>query len=139
MSVAAESQCRTSYNVALVALSEAKGTLLADRDITVVEGVQRARNSIEYENANPPQPTPVPFGAPTDIPFPAVPAALAPPARSIVPEKTETNAITGKAATASKSAPKVWSFSFSIGRDKPLFIKGTISDGADDRRDAVDH
>ncbi len=39
--VATEAQYRSTYNVSLAALAEAKGTLLADRNIAIAEGPRR--------------------------------------------------------------------------------------------------
>jgi hypothetical protein len=132
--VATEAQYKTSYNVAISGLQEAKGTLLADRGITVVEG---PLNSIADDRGNT-QPVPGAFEAPTGVPIPVTRADPSSSARPFVPEKTETDATSHKAASEPKSTPKVWSFSLSIGRERPFLIKGTISEGTNDRPGAID-
>jgi outer membrane protein TolC len=51
--VATEARYKTTYNIALAALSEAKGTLLADRGIVVAEGPRTRRPCNRREPANP--------------------------------------------------------------------------------------
>jgi RNA polymerase sigma factor (sigma-70 family) len=159
--LATEAQYKTTYNVAIIGLEEAKGTLLAHRGITVVEG---PRNSISHDNRNP-QPVAATFGGPTGLPIPAtaagpsaptlaitsdvgaptptpIPAATAgpfPPARSMGPERNAIGPASKTTASAGKATPRVWTFSFSIGRERPFLIKGTISESADDQLDAPDH
>ena len=62
---------------------------------------------------------------------------MLPPAQAMVVTKSETDSASNPAARSNKSKPKVWSFSLSIGRDKPFLIKGTISESADEPPDAA--
>jgi RNA polymerase sigma factor (sigma-70 family) len=142
--MATESQYRVSYNIALLRLSEAKGTLLADRDIVVVEEVGRPRKLIGNENKVRQTGTVAVSsstgGGPDRIPAAAAaaPPALPRPESATIPEKSDTTSGNNKTAAATKTAPKSWSFSFSIGRDRPFVIKGTIFESADSGPGAAD-
>jgi RNA polymerase sigma factor (sigma-70 family) len=148
--VATEAQYKTTYNISIVALKEAKGTLLEDYGIAVVEGIKQPRNPVanskpdhRIKKATSEKP---PTSMSDSDSEPIAPVA-APPGLLIGPKNAESDAINTEAIgpragdldVHSKATPKVWSFSFSIGRDKPLLIKGTISEGADDRHNAADH
>jgi hypothetical protein len=98
--VATEHQHLATYNIALAALGEAKGTLLADRNIVVVEPVDR-------------HPTTQVAGERRDD-----------QAKTASFEPAENGP--AKSSTADAKL-KTWTFSISIGWDKPLQIKGTIS------------
>ena len=123
--VATEAQYRTTYNLSIAALEEAKGTLLAYDDIVVTEA-------------------PRPSGA---VPARAagVDIARKGPIKtdrgvrtaSLVEEPKEVKAPTTKAPgsnDAKAGAPpkaRTWTFSFSIGGSNSLRIKGTITSGED--------
>lgn len=70
--------------------------------------------------------------------MPAAPVAP-PPVAPVTLAKSQADTASSKPSAAGKSAPKVWSFSFSIGRDRPFLIKGTMTEGAADRSDAIGH
>jgi outer membrane protein TolC len=72
--VATEAQYQTTYNVAMAALAEAKGTLLADRNIAIAEGPHPRKAYAEATQSQQPVPAvsalPAPGqGAPTANPF----------------------------------------------------------------------
>jgi hypothetical protein len=153
--IATESQFKTSYNVAIANLEESKGTLLEYDQIKVVEeprhpggsGVNSKNDSktdtTSFEPpatcalvpplasaalAPPPVPSPVPRTTTTvpivNKPMPTVP----PPVPSAVPSTTTTVPIVNKPMPTENQSPRSWSFSFSIGRDSPWVIKGTVSE-----------
>ena len=98
--VATEHQYLTTYNISLAALSEAKGTLLADRNIVVAEPVQgHVTTEIAGERRDDHAKT----------------ASFEPA------ENGPANSSTAE------PKPNTWTFSISIGGEKPLQIKGTIS------------
>jgi hypothetical protein len=165
--MATEFQYKTLYNIALTALSEAKGTLLADREIAVIDVVEGVRNGIANDKrdhrlettslalssradsvsapalpAGAAEPTPSSSTAPQggdSVPDEVLPAAIASRLDSIVPVPTKSDAVKDDPKSVGKPAPKVWSFSLSIGRDVPFVIKGTISETADNRAEATGH
>ncbi len=102
-----EFQYKTAYNVSLAALSEAKGTLLAERGISVSEDPRTANPSLQLTGQ-----------AKTDVQMKK--AAFEPSQNADAPVK-----------------PKTWNFSISIGWDKPLQIKGTVSAGQSPLVDGV--
>jgi RNA polymerase sigma factor (sigma-70 family) len=162
-----EFQYKTLYNIALTNLSEAKGTLLADREIAVIDVVEGVRNGIANDKrdhrlettslalssradpvsapalpARAAEPTPSSSTAPQggdSVPDEVLPAAVASRLDSIVPVPTRSDAVKDDPKSVGKPAPKVWSFSLSIGRDVPFVIKGTISESADNRAEATGH
>jgi outer membrane protein TolC len=95
--VVTEFQYKTAYNVSLAALSEAKGTLLADRGINVSK-------SARSTDAKPQLTT-----------------------QAKLDDQTKKASIEQAQDAEAPAKPKTWSFSISIGWDKPLQIKGTIS------------
>jgi outer membrane protein TolC len=95
--VVTEFQYKTDYNVSLAALSEAKGTLLADRGINVSK-------SARSTDAKPQLTT-----------------------QAKLDDQTKKASIEQAQDAEAPAKPKTWSFSISIGWDKPLQIKGTIS------------
>jgi RNA polymerase sigma factor (sigma-70 family) len=140
--IATETQYKATYNISIVAVKEATGTLLEDYGIAVVEGIKQPRNPVANTKLDQRIKKATSEKAPTSKPdsnSEPIPAVGPPPALLIGPKSAEANAINTEAAAPSKTTPKVWSFSFSIGRDKPILIKGTISEGADDRHNAADH
>ena len=56
--------------------------------------------------------------------------------RQARPKKTQNDGVNSKPSAVAKTAPRVWSFSFSIGRDQPFLIKGTIAEGTGARPEA---
>ena len=137
-SVATEAQYGTLHRIALTKLSEAKGTLLADREIVVVEGDKRlrtARAKGDRDQRIAPAALAVPFG--TDavgartpppggyaVPVPGHAAGTSPASGPALPEPSRQSS----KKTRTDPAPRAWNFSFSIGVDHPLVIKGTISE-----------
>jgi hypothetical protein len=99
MAVAVEHQYLTTYNISLAAQSQAKGTLLSDRNIVVAEG---------------PRPAKTWRAAHVKIDDQAMKTSL---------EATKTNQAGGTAADAK---PGIWTFSIRIGA-LPIEIKGTYS------------
>jgi hypothetical protein len=73
------------------------------------------------------------------VPDEVLPAAIASRLDSIVPVPTKSDAVKDDPKSVGKPAPKVWSFSLSIGREVPFVIKGTISESADNRPEAKGH
>ncbi|MGP0069089.1 MAG: TolC family protein [Isosphaeraceae bacterium] len=73
--VATEAQYQTTYNVALAALAEAKGTLLADRDIVIATGPKRRNPYIQatqpQKHSTPPAPPNSVLAAHPPIPVPS--------------------------------------------------------------------
>jgi len=98
--VATEAQYKTTYNISIVALEEAKGTLLAYDNIVVAEG-PRSGNSWQV-------------------------------AQTKADDQAKTASFEPAKSGAAAAKPTKWTFSISIGWDKPLQIKGTVS--SDDSR-----
>jgi outer membrane protein TolC len=138
LAIATEARHKAAYIVSLADLSAAKGTLLADRNIVVAEGPKRvhplrisqtktARSfsviaSLEATDT-------VSVGGGTMLSESAEPAIAKP--HMTTPSKADDQA---KRASfepnqnrEAPGKPKTWSFSISIGWDKPVQIKGTIS------------
>lgn len=125
--VATESQYKTTYNISIVSLEEAKGTLLAFNNIAVVDDgpVSPSGNpTVEPTMAAGKSTTPTKAHEKTGA---AAPAPTPMPAASL-PQKADMPFL----APHPVPGPKVWNFSFSIGRDHPFVIKGTISEGSAD-------
>jgi phage terminase Nu1 subunit (DNA packaging protein) len=165
--MATEFQYKTLYNIMLTALSEAKGTLLADREIAVIDVDEGVRNGIANDKrddrlettslaqssradsvsapalpARAAEPTRSSSTAPQggySVPDEVPPAAVASRRDSIVPVPTKSDAVKDDPKSVGKPAPRVWSFSLSIGRDVPFVIKATISESADNRPEAKGH
>jgi outer membrane protein TolC len=95
-----ESQYKATYNISLAAMSEAKGTLLSDRNIVIAESARHYRD------------------------MQAAQAKIDEQTKTALYEPTKNEPT---ASTPTESKPKTWTFSFSIGWDKPLPIKGAIS------------
>ncbi len=113
--VATESQYKTTYNISLAALEETKGTLLERKNIIVAElshshpaSPQPAKAAKHDLAAAKPDSQVVTASMKAEQPKPAEPTRAAP-------------------ATTAPASTKTWTFSFSIGRKKPLKIKGTIT------------
>jgi outer membrane protein TolC len=97
LAIANEARYKMMYNISLAALSEAKGTLLADRNIIVTEPRQQKTATSHLATQ-----------AKTD-------------------DQMKQASFEQAQNTAAQSKPITWNFSISIGWDKPLQIKGTIS------------
>ena len=61
------------------------------------------------------------------------------PALPTEPKRTATEPGNNPPTAAAKTPAKVWNFSFSIGGDRPIVIKGTISEGTADGPEAPGH
>jgi RNA polymerase sigma factor (sigma-70 family) len=99
--------------------------------------------------SNTPSSEPLALPAPPAPPTPVIPGIPASPAslppaqaseadlevgirhRVLGVDKDKTAAPPPQADPSGKTAPRVWSFSLSIGRDRPFIIKGTITEAAD--------
>jgi hypothetical protein len=106
--VGTEAQHRAMYNTAIVGLAEAKGTLLEDRNIKIAERTA----------ARPPR-----YITSALHDGEAKPAAFQP---------VQTESVAPAADGPSKAKPATWTFSISIGKDKPTKInaKVTLDDSA---------
>jgi hypothetical protein len=120
--VATEAQYKTAYNVSIVALEEAKGTLLAYDNIVIAEGPRKKKS---YAKA-----TVTSDGGPSkqDKQVVATSATVEPPKDCTVPP-TGTACTSESAKPAAASQSKTWSFSIAIGGAHPFEIKGTITAG----------
>jgi outer membrane protein TolC len=154
--VATEAQYKTSYNISIVALEEAKGTLLAYDNIVVAEP-NRQPTTGQPAKSKPdsqaktvtlppmPAPEPAPAEAKTDYqtntasaqfpqnPFEIANSTILPPPSMPVPPippvPTSVAPKTKEAEADVKAKPKTWTFSISIGGAQPIVIMGTISAG----------
>jgi len=163
--VATEAQYKTTYNISIVALEEAKGTLLAYDNIVVAEPLNRRPTTGEPAQPKPesqtktatvrpmPAPEPAPAQPKPDSQtktasalFPQNPFEIAnltilpPPSMPSPPIPPVPTSLAPKteedeADVKVKAKPKTWTFSISIGGAHPFQIKGTIS--ADDPAQAV--
>jgi hypothetical protein len=141
--VAAESECLATYNIALAALAEAKGTLLADDGIVIADLAVSPAGS-----------TRTPTGKAVDD-HQAKTASFEPEkAQGMVVPRIETSRDcpvaaeardaccqikTETARTEASAQPKTWTFSISIGGAKPLQIKGTITAAGADQPAPAGH
>ncbi len=130
--VAAEAQYKATYNISLVALEEAKGTLLEHERITVAEGPKAVVSGFAVPDVAvkrgwhlPPSPIP--------SPVPAVVAASAPAPPGPAPGQPAAglDAIEPRAKEASPKAGqggKTYSFHVTIGiGSKPVEIRGSFT------------
>jgi outer membrane protein TolC len=126
--IATEAQYKATYNTSIVALEEAKGTLLAYDNIVVAERPS-AQDTSPVRPASADQAS---RGAskPDDKVVTASFASEKPKDLDVPPTKAEMRATAAKAATPPPG--KTWTFSISIGGANPLQITGTITaaDGA---------
>jgi RNA polymerase sigma factor (sigma-70 family) len=163
---ATEFQYKTHYNIALTHLSEAKGTLLADREIAVVDQTEGFRKKITNENnvrkievsiesRTPGEPAPIspaaggasarfvttpdPIPSAYSVPDPLQAPETKPTVGPIMPGPTNSTAGNGKRSADDSHAPRAWKFSFSIGGERPFVIKGTVSESTADRPEASGH
>ena len=114
-SVAMEAQFNMSYNNALVALEEAKGTLLERERIGVDESVRPAVSTIEGSHGKPTALLPQPAARPAP---PVMPTIVAPPANP---------AATG-AGSSESAAGKTFSFHVTLGNGPhPVEIRGSFT------------
>jgi outer membrane protein TolC len=142
--VATEAQYKTAYNVSIIALEEAKGTLLAYDNIVVTEPSRRP-TTVEPAEPKPDsqtetvtlRPMPAPEPAPAEpkpdsqtktasalVPLSPPPSMPVPP---ILPVPTSVAPKAKEDEAAVKAKPETWTFSISIGGAHPIVIKGTIS------------
>jgi hypothetical protein len=154
--VATEAQYQTAYNISILALEEAKGTLLAHDNIVVAEGPRPRKplpQAVKTRDV-------VKADGTVESTWPAAPVKTAPAQPATAdrangipskPDKTVTTASfevekpkevkvppagvgcpSEAAKTATMPKGKTWTFSFSIGGADPLQIEGTItsSEGA---------
>jgi hypothetical protein len=131
--VGTESHYKATYNTAIVALKEAKGTLLADYGIVVGEP-KKPRNYVAAQEPKADGATkPTAFMAPEKsepVPAPIHELIGVGPMPSSGSDRSESK----KAASPAESttATKTWTFSLTVGSGpSPIQIKGTIS--VDDR------
>jgi RNA polymerase sigma factor (sigma-70 family) len=139
--VVTEAQYKTAYNVAIVNLEEAKGTLLTFDNITVADqpdrqGTVNATAGTD-QDARPVAVSTIPRIRPpsdpaTDSRLPALPA-------SGTVNAADAGGASHQAALAGQTTPRTWNFSFSIGRERPLVIKGTISEQPNDQSGPAAH
>jgi hypothetical protein len=120
--VATEAQYKTTYNISIVALEEAKGTLLAYDDIVVAEAPQPSR------------PAPArPVGAdlatsgPVKSDRQVKTASLVDESNDVVASATQARDSGDAPRDATPPKTRTWTFSVSIGRTNPWQIKGTIT------------
>jgi Outer membrane efflux protein len=125
--VAAEAQYMTTYNVAVVALREVKGTLLFDYGIAVAE-LKPRHDLAGRQPRTDGSATPAAFLGP-DKSGPQLP--VAPPAATKPSSDSECCASKDAANSAHPTtATQSWTFSFTIGSGpNPIQITGTISAG----------
>src|SRR5262249_25784067 len=116
--VAAEAQYRTTYNISIVALEEAKGTLLAYDNIAVAD------------RPRPLQPLPVrPAGGDLATPRP-VKSDHQVMTTALIDERKDAKASAKNAPGSDDATPpkaRTWTFSFAIEGTNSLQIKGTIT------------
>jgi hypothetical protein len=133
--VGTEAQYKATYSTSIVALSEAKGTLLADYGIVVAES--KPRKAIAAR-----QPKPDAAVKASALMAPDKSEPVPAPLHELIglgpmPESASECREAKKAASPTDAAPatKTWTFSFTIGSGpSPIQIKGTIS--ADDHTKA---
>jgi hypothetical protein len=121
--VAQEAQFKSAYNISIVGLQEAKGTLLADRGIIVAEVAHRPKvvaTRKEDEHAR------------TASFDPAAEGRQRPQPRFKGPSETK-QAGAGESSSKAEPETRTWKFSVSIGGANPLKIDGTITPGSKDR------
>lgn len=161
--VATEAQYKATYNVAISTFEMAKGTLLASDNIVIAEVPRRAGvDEVSMKPASPTLGAPgtargettpsskLPSGEPPATPAPptlqeltmatmsATPAPLPPSRLGEDDDKGKPTAARSYVEPTIKAARKVWNFSFSIGRDRPFVVKGTISEGVAGQTGAAD-
>jgi hypothetical protein len=120
--VATEAQYKTTYNISIAALEEAKGTLLAYDNIVIAE---RPRTRIQAAPIPGADMTTVSKCKPVQQVVTASFTSEKPTALDVRPAKAECTSDPSKSPTAAKR--QTWSFSITIGGAKPLQIKGTIT------------
>jgi hypothetical protein len=121
--VATEAQYKTTYNISIAALEEAKGTLLAYDNIAMAEGPHPRKAYVRARHipgAN------WPSQIKPDEQVMTASLAAGTPAKTAVPPAKDPGS-GDSAQTASAAKTKTWSFSITIGGAKPLQIKGTIT------------
>ncbi|MGO9470776.1 MAG: hypothetical protein ACLQIB_43870 [Isosphaeraceae bacterium] len=131
--VAAEAQYKAAYNVAIVSLEEAKGTLLEHDQIFVADGPKPvvpgfAAPDFAVKRGWHPPPSPTPSLAP------AVPAASAPAPPGLTASQLAASALDTSEPRAKEAIPKAapggktYSFQFTIDiGSKPVEIRGSFT------------
>jgi Outer membrane efflux protein len=124
--VSTEAQYRATYNIAIIALEEAKGTLLEYDKITVAGTSRETGPSTDHPvggmNRTSPQPT-----APGPVPSPTGPPAADPTGPAPVPPTAVPAAATG-ADRKRADAGKTYTFHLSIGvGSTPIEIRGSFT------------
>jgi hypothetical protein len=101
--VVTEAQYKTTYNICLAALPEAKGTLLEERNIKIADRTDaRAKRYIASARHD----------------DEAKPATFQP---------AKTGSVEPGAELRAKAKPATWTFSISIGKDNPIEINATVT------------
>jgi hypothetical protein len=125
--MAQETQHLSTYNVALASLSEAKGTLLADRNIIVATGPRRSQSWHAATAKLDDRATVTSFKL-----LPDEEQGLRPTGLKLSSLTTESRGktpsfepMTGAAGTA--AAAKSWTFSITIGGSPSFQVKGTVT------------
>jgi outer membrane protein TolC len=121
--VATEAQYKATYNISIIALEEAKGTLLAYDNVVLADGPYPGK-------ASPAQPARADLAnghaiAQDNQVKTASFESEKPKKIEVPPAKTQSS--TDPAKTAKPAKSQTWTFSISIGSDNPLQIKGTIT------------
>jgi outer membrane protein TolC len=130
--VATEAQYRTAYNISIVALEEAKGTLLAHDGIAVADAPDTPKTPIVQRSG-----ADLAKLAPIKSDRSLMTTAFADGPVNEKASATMSSSVPGAANTVQPTETRTWTFSFSIGRTKPLQITGTITCG--DGAPASDH
>jgi hypothetical protein len=131
--VATGAQHLSNYNTALAALSEAKGTLLVDRNIVVEDGCQhrteddhaRADQQAKTASFEPDKTSDTEVSRPKPTPSAALKIGTASCATGS--GATCCRAETNPARTETSAARKTWKFTISIGGSLPLQVEGNVS------------
>jgi outer membrane protein TolC len=133
--VTTEHQYLATYNICLAALSETKGTLLADRNIVVAEGPRDVKSLLaatskrddEAKLASLTAAVPVGQGQPVQAQCPSMSAPRSTPVVGPGPDPKPVDGGRQWRAEGARAEAKIWTFTISIGDEKPLQIKATIS------------
>lgn len=118
ISVASEAQYKSSYNIAIVAFEEAKGTLLEHEGITIVGGPQSLAPVATAST------TPTVSLAPA-IPTPSNTSATAPPPTAVAAGRTSPGTVPLK---TDRSEAKTVTFDLTVGNgSSPIRIRGSFT------------
>ncbi len=143
--VATESECLATYNIALAALAEAKGTLLTEDGIVIMDPAVLLAGSpwAATGKANEDRQTKTASFEPDKSKGMVVPrietstSHNGPIATEDQDACCEVKVETARPETSAK--PRTWTFSLSIGGEAPIQIKGTITAAGADRPAPVSH